>query len=377
MNRTLGIWLDALRFAAAMAVVLCHARLQSIGPGRLADPTEDFFVRLVGGMAHDAVMIFFVISDFLVGGKLRHAGRPGFLKDYMVDRATRIYVVALPVLLLSYLAMSGQRWLFGHAVRLNPGVCESGLADLAGALVMAHKGFGARYCFNSPIWSLVYEVFYYVFFCLLALAWARRGSAAGRWAALGAVVVGVYGYFATGPLYPLATLWLLGAAAAQAEPLKGRGLAITLFVLALLFGQTLAREGDAYREAAVALATAGSILWLRRRDEWRIPGWIALGASGGAAFSYSLYLAHAPALNFARAIANEAGVELGTMAVNGTTLGFWLLFTLIGLASGILSWWLFERHTLALRAAAKRLLNGRAEPVPEPVQAPLEERAAG
>jgi peptidoglycan/LPS O-acetylase OafA/YrhL len=324
-------------------------------------------------MAHDAVMVFFVISGFLVGGKLRHAAKPGFLKHYMLDRATRIYVVALPVLLLSYLAMSGQRWLFGHAVRLNPGICESGLGDLASALVMAHKGFGARYCFNSPIWSLVYEVFYYVFFCLLALAWARRGSAAGRWAALGAALLGVYGYFATGPLYPLATLWLLGAAAAQAEPLKGRGLAVTLTVLALLFGQAIVREGYAWREVAVALATVVSILWLKRREAMRVPEWIALCASGGAAFSYSLYLAHAPAMNFARAIANQAGVRLGTMEVNATTLIAWLLFTLLGLASGLLIWWLFERHTMALRAAVKRLLIAPAEPAP----APLEERAAG
>lgn len=57
MNKTLSIYLDFVRFSAACIVFLIHARYARITGGTLGD---------LGDYANDAVMVFFVLSGFVI-----------------------------------------------------------------------------------------------------------------------------------------------------------------------------------------------------------------------------------------------------------------------------------------------------------------------
>lgn len=360
-NRLLGTYLDLIRIGAALMVVVQHARLTGVGTGL---PARDALTRLlyfVTGQGHAAVIAFFVISGYLVGGKLFYAGKPGFLGKYMLDRATRIYVVALPVVLISFATMHLSAALYGDAYRLRGSICAASPGDLLAMLGMMHQGMGWNNCFNGPIWSLTYEVFYYVFFALIAVGWARWREPLGWGCAALAVVVGGYGLLNPFPMLAMSTIWLVGMAVAQAEPLKQRGLAFTVLVLLLFALQAGLRFGHhrgVVTETLVTLAVAGGILILRRRTPFTLPAWVAVVASAGAAASYSIYLSHAPMLAFARGVVQGSfGMPMGPAHLTATTVALWGVLTVLGVAAGIAIWWLFERHTQAIRVRVERALG--------------------
>jgi peptidoglycan/LPS O-acetylase OafA/YrhL len=95
-------FLDFLRASAAFLVVIGHARhllFASITtvdrPGLLL---KGFW--LVTVLKHEAVIVFFVLSGFLVGGSIFNAmSKNTFdLKNYLIARFSRIYIVYVPAL---------------------------------------------------------------------------------------------------------------------------------------------------------------------------------------------------------------------------------------------------------------------------------------
>jgi peptidoglycan/LPS O-acetylase OafA/YrhL len=52
------------------------------------------------GFAHQAVLVFFLISGWLVGGSLLNKlGQPDALLSYAIDRITRLWTVLMPTFL--------------------------------------------------------------------------------------------------------------------------------------------------------------------------------------------------------------------------------------------------------------------------------------
>ena len=167
MNPVTSLYLDAVRFTAAMTVFLGH-----VGAARdpLFVPPE--VSRWLSGFSlcmDEAVVIFFVLSGFVIA----HAteGRRVSATDYAVARLARIYSVALPALLATFL-LDG----IGRAIR--PEIYQPlALLPYLGAFLFVNQlwyldtGVGS----NAPYWSLNYEVWYYLLFALLTFAagWRR------------------------------------------------------------------------------------------------------------------------------------------------------------------------------------------------------------
>ena len=65
-------WLDVMRFLAALMVVFCHSRNAFFLPyGELSPEQQTPFSMAfyaLGRLGHEAVIVFFVLSGFLVGG---------------------------------------------------------------------------------------------------------------------------------------------------------------------------------------------------------------------------------------------------------------------------------------------------------------------
>src|SRR5690348_3723362 len=98
-------WLDLFRGLAALAVLYGHSRplfFTSLSPGQSPHLlTRALYV--LSGFGHQAVMVFFVLSGFLVGGTVIRTARDGrwSWRRYATQRGTRLYIVLIPALLLT------------------------------------------------------------------------------------------------------------------------------------------------------------------------------------------------------------------------------------------------------------------------------------
>jgi peptidoglycan/LPS O-acetylase OafA/YrhL len=217
--------LDLSRWVAALLVVLEHLRcLMFVDYGAVGSmgPAGRIFYYLTG-FGHEAVMVFFVMSGFLVGGRaLERLGRQTFSwQKYLVDRASRLYAVyALALLLggaLDYwgyhsfnrfglydlgfqgrIPVIGQdvyQNLSGRTLALNLAMCQTVLAPVYGS--------------NGPLWSLANEAWYYLAGPALFSLLLARGR--WKWLANVAVLAGLF-WFLPSDILIYFLVWLMGAA---------------------------------------------------------------------------------------------------------------------------------------------------------------------
>src|SRR5208282_4394039 len=96
---------DLIRGLAALGVVYCHARVLLIQSVSNGIRPIDRVLYLLSGYGHSAVMVFFVLSGYLVGGSVVRATTSGRWSwgDYLLARGVRLYLVLVPALLLTAL----------------------------------------------------------------------------------------------------------------------------------------------------------------------------------------------------------------------------------------------------------------------------------
>ena len=105
-----SIMISVLRGLAAFIVATAHLRAAMYPALReVADPPLWFQgLAFVSGFAHQAVLVFFVISGWLVGGSLlNRLGERHAIVNYTIDRATRLWTVLVPTFLLTLLIAFG------------------------------------------------------------------------------------------------------------------------------------------------------------------------------------------------------------------------------------------------------------------------------
>lgn len=165
MDESESIYLDLVRFTAAICVVINHFIHNDILHPALARAIPDF--------GREAVMVFFVLSGYVISYTTET--RNASMKSYLVARAARLYSVAGPVLLLAFLIDS-------VAIQFN--------ADNYHHLyqyekfylyIPLHLGFLGEVWFLSErpftipaYWSLSYEAWYYVLFASLYFYCGRK-----------------------------------------------------------------------------------------------------------------------------------------------------------------------------------------------------------
>ncbi len=190
LTSSFSCYLDLLRGLSATWVALSHLELFGI--------LRDGAVPLLPHNAHDAVVVFFVLSGFLVAYAAVARSNQG-LQGFALDRASRILSVAVPVLGLSFAAaLAG--WITAEpAYQVHHWYLYFPMF-----LSFLNQSWALREIpFNLyPWWSLPFEVQYYaVFGCALFL------TGKIRWIATALLFV------LMGPrLWLLFPVWLCGAA---------------------------------------------------------------------------------------------------------------------------------------------------------------------
>lgn len=108
-NISFSSFLDMMRWFAAIIVFLGHLRNPLfISYGEISSYNKSLIINIwyfVTGLHAEAVVIFFVLSGYLVGGMAfcKFANRTFSLSKYAFDRIMRIYITFIPALILGFL----------------------------------------------------------------------------------------------------------------------------------------------------------------------------------------------------------------------------------------------------------------------------------
>lgn len=367
--------LDTTRWVAAFAVALSHARnFLLLDWGDVAHTSAGYAAfYFASGFGHIAVLIFFVLSGYLVGGKAFEAMRDARFspRRYLIDRLTRLY----PPLLLAIgltavcdfvgIAFFNAHGFYDNSVPIT-GVNAPISASLTGTAALANLFFlqtiaSPTFGSNSPLWSLSNEFWYYLIFPGVAAVLSARARAALRYA--GALVLAA---LAIG-LLPLDMLvlgipWLLGAVAylhAREGRTWQRVLAIAVFLLIIcVMRQTAILAGNQMvKDLTVAVAFA-SALWLHgrpRQHSSRLPAALA-------GFSYSLYLTHVPIVFLFSAVTLQVMQMSSKLQPTLATCGLCVLFVIVAGAAAFLASRVTEAKTPAIRQWVNGLFESGVKP---------------
>ncbi len=363
-NSMQSLLMNLLRGVASLQVAAAHLRSE-IYPGLrgLEEPGLAYMaLAFFTGFAHQAVMVFFLISGWLVGGSLLNKiGQPHALRSYAIDRATRLWTVLVPTLFM----MIGIGLITGAASTEPAGFGAPGdfsagtfLGNVLGLQTIRVERFGGNY----PLWSLANETWYYIQFPLLLLIFSGRGLLQqAACAALLALTVAWLPYVMT--LY--FGIWLLGAAFSRIRVDSSFGARMLLLAIAVgvsvyyriagvnddILPETFGQDLVCTLPVAILLAAMhypiGPSAFLQR---------VATFGKWLSEFSFTLYVLHVPVIDLLQHIGLT---QFGRKQLNpASAADFAIYFAMLGvlLGTSYLSYLVFERNTYRVRRFAKRLL---------------------
>lgn len=202
LPRAFSIYLDLLRFLAALSVVLHHTFLQFA-------PLEF--------PGHEAVVIFFVLSGYVI---THTTSRPGMtLSTYLQHRIARIVPVAWAALLL------------GLILSMAKGELPLA-ATLTNMFFLGQSGLGwTEAPLNVAFWSLNYEVWYYLIFAAWIFSAPRYRM----------VLTGLAMLIAGPKIVLLFPIWLMGVWLYRKMPVLDKDAALALYAATLIIGVLLWR----------------------------------------------------------------------------------------------------------------------------------------
>ncbi|MGM9491832.1 acyltransferase family protein [Ideonella sp. YS5] len=322
MNRNLSIYLDLVRFLTALMVFVVHANYQRFTGGLP-------FLWRFKDLGNDAVMVFFVLSGFVIAHVVTTKERT--LTEYAASRLARLYSVVVPALILTITldaagsvfdpSLYSGRW-YEYDQPLQ--------RVLAGLTFTNELWFSYTRPFsNGPFWSLGYEPWYYALF---AAAHFLRGHV--RYVAVTVVCLVI------GPkILLLMPVWLLGVWAYRETTRSrlGAGQGLTLMIgSAALYLVFRLNDGPDHllelsREWLGTDILYDKLAWSRKflssyligicvalhfigasalaPHLRRLPGLLERPIRFAAGLTFSLYLLHYPLLQFFAALTPVAGMQ--------------------------------------------------------------------
>ena len=181
------VWFNAVRGIAAVEVCASHLRsFLLVNFAAVAQPTAlDRVFYFATGLGHEAVVIFFVMSGWLVGGSVWRQQREGRFswRDYGTARLTRLWLVLIPALLwteaVDHIGFSisggfgydGSRFAMSSSGPGGAAPLDLSMTTFAGNALFLQTILVPVLGTNGPLWSLAYEFWYYAVFPLFGWAW--------------------------------------------------------------------------------------------------------------------------------------------------------------------------------------------------------------
>lgn len=197
MNKITSQFLDLARWVSAMLVVITHLNNRML-TGLSDIPSDKRGILTYGwgfltGFGSQAVIVFFVLSGFLVGGKsltLLKDKKPIELRKYAIDRIARIYVVLIPtIILITVVDYAGVSMFESTQIYKHYDLPKhQTIAAFLGTFANFQGIFTQFWGTNGPLTTLANEFWYYIVFPLLAAPWMTKRNA---WIRFGFPIIGV------------------------------------------------------------------------------------------------------------------------------------------------------------------------------------------
>jgi peptidoglycan/LPS O-acetylase OafA/YrhL len=382
--------IDVCRGLFAFLVVSAHAlelawSLDPSAPGHLHWLTHRLLAYATGTGLY-WVMGFFVISGYCIHLSVQRLIDSGAfpLRTYLIARLTRIVPLYYIALLFTLMV---EWWIAMDRPPCWPNGLNGGVL---GCQLLLIQNFTQTFGSFAPSWSITNEVFYYIFYGLLASILVSRTS---RLATIGMGVCMAAGIsmqliyrlghrssliLGTGLLFGLGINWFLGALVAERSEPLGRDRRI----------QSIARFWPLIVTAAVALwcsqhvhleyvylSTGFAFTFMLVRflgDDLRqgAPGeGLSVGQRSVVTLlglsSYPTYLFHGPILM----LVGWANLRWN---LNGDWRMIWAVATVVAVACGVALGYFAERPILAWRTGLlKRLKDSRPTPMPSRLKGPV------
>ncbi|MES2088889.1 MAG: acyltransferase [Pseudomonadota bacterium] len=368
-------WLDLMRGLAALLVCAGHLRAAimvdlgaSIAPGI---PSKGLY--LLTGLGHQSVMVFFVLSGYLVGGSIITAGQHFNWRHYAQARLSRLWTVLLPCLALTWvidqvILHSAPQVLSGAYAPLWHSAPQTGQYDASWLTLLGNVFFVQTIAVpvfgsNGPLWSLANEFWYYVLFPLMTMVMMSQPMGANLYQRTGAALIVTLAF----SVLPNELLfgygvWLMGVAAlvmhrrqpspSQEGPTQWHqtrtALVVLIFTAGIAFSKWSAPKSWnlPWGDWALGMAVCVFIVHgVHPASSSRWPRWMRSAVEHVSDLSFSLYLSHFPVvmlIGASRYLDQRMQPSIGSWLTLCGWLGLLLLV-------GHLMWWLFERHTPVVR----------------------------
>jgi len=378
-----SVHMDFVRGLAAIAVMLGHSRdlffssLNGHNPASLSHGAANLHPSQIT-IGNEAVMVFFVLSGYLVGGSVLRSRGKWSWKSYLTMRLTRLWVVLLPALVLTLALDLAGLSLFPQSTSIYQGpVGQSEVRAnlihtltptvLAGNALFLQTVLVPTAGSNIALWSLSNEFWYYLAFPLLVFALlpnGLRGSIPRRAAYVCAAVGGFFILGLDGTI--LFVPWLLGASISILPKRLGHRASFLLLVCAGILQiplMALVRRMplDLHLAQMCTALSFGALLYVISNRRGPIQSrFYRRMATGLSDLSYPLYLVHLPILVFLCASINRPWHQWAKTPVHiAVVLGM----NAIAIVVAFLFHACFQRHTASVRAVAWKIF-ATAQPSP-------------
>lgn len=371
-------WLDLVRGGSAIAVCAGHLRAVLLSDYEsLKAPTVGLdILYFATGLGHQAVMVFFVLSGFFVGGSIIKSRDAFIPARYATDRLTRLWIVLIPAMIIT---IGVDQIIMAHAPEVLHGAYNStwhlgpqGLSDYSssfttfiGNVFFQQSIVVPTFGTDSQLWSLANEFWYYALFPFIFVAVGRIAPYRNASVRIlcGLIAVAIFLYIPLGMSVAF-LIWLLGVGAylisqrltTRSRPLWLLG-TLSLFLLSLIYSRSEQLQGVLRlpSDFTVGLGFAPLCIVLAtmsrpgRALAGRTTTWVSDAVSKT---SYSLYCIHLPFVIMLGVLV-YGGHKLTPDAVGLAQYFGWLAATLL---LGTAFWFLFERHTNRVRRLVTPLL---------------------
>ncbi len=366
LSDTASAHLDFFRGTASLAVLIAHWRMLFFLDGSRVTHLNisQYFFYWITKLGHQAVVVFFVLSGFLVGRTVLGPMQSGkwSARRYWLRRWTRLEVVLLPSLALCW----ALDWLGSHifpasSVYLNTAglvvmpydvTQMHGLKILFGNIMFLQTILVHQFGSNEPLWSLSNEFWYYVLFPLMVLIIAVGTRGYNRLLSLvGFTAVFIFLWVHPGRAILAGYLvWLAGAVISVLPPprysqrSRARILFTSSLLLLLLLGIYLPTPMAAWLRNDLFLGVLFSVLlYYCLHSQSEVSQRYRSVTKYTAQMSYTLYLGHMPLLVlFAACIGHRWQPDIKHIALA-------IPFLLIAFLYARCVYFLFEKRTDVVR----------------------------
>jgi peptidoglycan/LPS O-acetylase OafA/YrhL len=361
-----NVMADSIRSVAAVLVVAGHLRTLFFQDYAGQDSTAVRVFYFLTSLGHEAVLVFFVLSGYWVGGSILRGHAQGSFSwaTFATARLSRLWIVIVPALLFTCVMDAVTRRVSTHNSPIAtpeayhdvipPSIQDAstlfvGIQNVVFLQELHAPTFGT----NTPLWSLAYEFWYYLIFAAAVGAARRNLTLGSRAAALALVSVCII--VAGREIALLSLYWLLGAAVAYLtgklppdRNLRASTLWRCLGSLILFAGLVISKnELSVGGRVAIGVATGILIYVSPRTYPVQTLGLISKAIVTLASFSFSLYAIHLPV---AVLLATIVGPDANRRWIPswGSTISFLMLIISILFVAYVFSR-LTECHTAAIR----------------------------